>query len=331
MKTIFVLLVCMFYSLSVRSQPVKVINPEMRKILNRQDKIDSMINVLNVKQQNIISEQETTNNIVSKSFDGVSMQLSGASESVGVIGTAIGVLAVILGVYVTYVQIQTSKIYTKNRLALEETEKIKREVEDLNNIIQSNVPKLYEKIKREEINKVMKRLETQPEDIVNHSSLLYTSDLISSDFHSLVRGYLGIEFTSLPSEGKFELKTQFHALFAQHFTYETMMTANVKDEFLSNLYAVFMRLWRADYKATIIGFCKYIQQEKIENVKLDIEYYFFGIEAHGPLELIQLLSTILTVLNHEERLELLEVFIEKEDRLRRVLAGYQQCLATTHK
>lgn len=288
--------------------------------------MDSLLKELSAKQRSMLAEQEATNNIISKSFDGVSMQLSGASHTLAILGITLGLFGFGIGVYVTYAQYQVYSIYSKNKLLLIESEKIKKEVEELNELMQSYIPKLYKQIKREEIVSILEGLSERPENIINNSSFLLTQTLQKEDFEKLLSASNRLLMTATDNSMLHEMKMQYCTILAQNFTYESMMKDSFKNEFLDKFWQVLRRFFIVDIQNSLEGFGRYMKVKTIERIDYEIDIYFRALETAIHQPSFEIYNPLISKLDKNERLSLLKVLDTKKDQLPKVYNAFKVCL-----
>ena len=210
---------------------------------------------------------------IDKSFDGVSAQISASSYSLSAFAIIISILTIGLGLYITWVERKILKLKTENTDLLNQNLKVKKEVEDLNNLIQSDIYGLYEKMKRQETIDLLNRLNKVPKDITHLSPSLLSRNLIPEDFSIIKRAHLSLKgvyqqhnFTEL-----------YLLLFFQHFLVEAFQDPDIKEEIVNYIPSGIEFAWENDMEKFAIDFAKVLLIGGINNNKKAINNVFGGL------------------------------------------------------
>jgi hypothetical protein len=191
---------------------------------------DSLLNAklssVNTRVSELEKKIETERSINDKTFNSISTQISVSSYVLSIMGIVFAVVAVCVGAYVTYVERKIVKIGEENRDLLAKNQKIKQDVQDLNNLIQSDIYGLFEKIKRQETVDLLNRLDKVPKDISNICSLLLSRELLQIDFEKLKRAYLNLD------DDDDHFKSDYKLLFFQHFLTDTLKDEKLRKDIL---------------------------------------------------------------------------------------------------
>lgn len=165
------------------------------------------------------SKYDFQEKIADKTFNSISNQLNAASYNLNIFGIAFAFLAIVLGVYITYVERKIIRISEESKSQLIQSKAIKKDIETINNLIQSDINGLFEKIKREETKHILQRLIKVPQDIGNLSTALLSRELEKEDFELLKKAYLSLK-------GSYHA-SNYELLFFQHFLDLSIMDEHV--------------------------------------------------------------------------------------------------------
>jgi hypothetical protein len=206
----------------------------------------------------------------------ISNQIGSASYSLTIFGILFGIAAIGLGVYVTYIERKVVTLNEKGREQLSQSEKIKSEVSEINNLIQKNIYGLFEKIKREETKHMLDRLVKIPGDIGNLSNSLLSRELEKDDFELLKKAY-----SKLLSEGGASLGNElpgiYQLLFFQHFLGLAIKDSEIGPN-MTNYYQMGISCaFENDIVKSSEDFIKAIIDLGIHTKSKDINNYFLGL------------------------------------------------------
>lgn len=243
-------------------------NLHAQKLQVRVDSLSASINWsnikienLNVKMENIegsieglTKQVENLSYLVEAQKEVISQEQSAIENSMGAVNTLLAVFSLIItlgGIFLGWfinrkeknVQALLMQVESKKKEVekLEEkTAKTKGEIEELNDSINNDIEGLYAKLRREETITHLKRLVYEPNDIGNILPLLFSRELMDSDFKYLLTAYRNLENKNdngIKVEGLFvqrlSSKGQYLLLFFQHFCGQSILHELVKDDIIS--------------------------------------------------------------------------------------------------
>lgn len=271
-----ILLFLLIFSSFAYSENVPIYITQQKEI----HKLDSSLQKTNFEISELKRKLEVEENLNNQIINGTSFQLNFATYTLGILAIVITITAIFLGVYVTRIERKIINLKEESIALLNETEKNKKKVVSINNLIQNNVKKLYSNIKREETKSLLNRLTEVPEDISNISSLLLSRELEYEDFIILKKAFL--ELNKLSSDYSKDLslyseKSSYLQLFFQHFLFLSLKDDNLHDEINEFYYDGFESSFINDAKKSTDEFIRYIMEFDITNKEVEINKFMYAI------------------------------------------------------
>lgn len=263
---------------------------------------------LNDKLEKRIIDNEKIN---LNTLESISKQLEAASYNLSVFGILFGIGAICLGIYVTYVERKIVKISDENKELLNKNQLIKKEVQDLNTLIQNDINGLYLKIKREETNHIIERLIIVPKDITNVLQTLFSRELKKDDFEKFK-----IAYNKLESKDN-NYKEKFHFIFFQHFLYDSMKDELIRKD-IKNFLEVGIRCsFENDILKSSSDFILATIDLGIDNFKEEITLFFKGLSESIYVDYDEIYKTTFEKLNSRENKFKLFNLIESNSKTRK--------------
>ncbi|MEJ7740591.1 MAG: hypothetical protein WKF97_24505 [Chitinophagaceae bacterium] len=279
--------------------------------------LNAKLNTVNIRIKELEKEIETERNINDKTFNSISTQISAASLTLTIMGIAFTVIAIIVGVYVTYVERKIIKIGEENKGLLNKNERIKKDVEDLNRLIQGDIQGLYEKLKRQETIDLIDRLNKVPKDVSNISTLLLSRELHTEDFDKLRKAY-----QKLNNVGS-SYKDDYKLLFFQHFLTLTLKDEDLKKEILDYIPTAIRCSFENDILKSTHDFIVAVIDKGLNNFKNEINKYFVGLSSsehkNYPAVYVTLFDSLKTRQNRFDFLNLIDS--TNESRVAKIAFG----------
>jgi len=149
-------------------------------------------------------------------------------------------------------------------------------IENTKNYIDGHSIELYKKIKRDDTEYFLKRLQEVPEDINNIVKLLLSRDLLEKDFNYLRDAYLKIKNDILPQG-----KNAYMSLFMQHFPYQSLKNDDLRIDIISYINFNYINcMFERDIMNFFDQTFKYLQEfginnEQSKNIIKDLFYHCF--------------------------------------------------------
>ena len=193
---------------------------EQKALVDSVEELKRKASDLEDKYEHLVTVNEQT-------MSSISNQLSAASYYLGIFGFLFALGAILLGVYITFVERKVMNLTGRSRVLFEQSKTVKKDVEHINTLIQSDIKGLYDKIKREETVYLLNTLLEVPYDIGNLSTQLLSRKLERDDFYILKNAYLKLKEKPKLEAGTFMASQEdsYKLVFFQHF-----LNLAVKDE-----------------------------------------------------------------------------------------------------
>lgn len=241
--------------------------------------VDSLLNAkmssVNTRISDLEKIIEKERSINDRTFNSISTQISISSYVLTIMGIVFAIVAIGVGAYVTYVERKIIKIGEENRDLLTKNQKIKQDVQDLNNLIQSDIYGLFEKIKRQETEDMLNRLKKVPKDISNICTLLLSRELLQNDFEKLKKAYLDL------IDDEDEYKIHYKLLFFQHFLTDTLKDDILRKDILDFIPSGINAAFENDIVKSTHDFIVAVVDKGLINFKNEANKYFIGLSSSG--------------------------------------------------
>lgn len=247
-------------------------------LLNERIKrIEMRINdlVKNIEEENLRNKDKLDfqQKMIEQSGSNISNQLASASYNLTLFGILFTIAAVLLGVYVSLIERKVVKISKENQALLERNQKIKDDVERINNLIHNDIQRLFIELKREETIHILDRLIKVPEDIANLCELLLARELEQEDFRKLRQAYL-----NLPQKNR-EYTNSYHLLFFQHFLSQTLRDPDLKVGTSDYIPTGIINSFENDIIKSTIDFATLLVDTSINEFEKEIRQFFKGLTS----------------------------------------------------
>lgn len=206
-----------------------------------------------------------------QSISSISNQLESASYNLTLFGLLFAIAAILLGLYVTYIERKIVKIGEENKELLTKNQKIKVDVEALNELIQTDIYNLFLKIKREESVHILDRLIKVPKDIANVCEILLSRELAQQDFAKLRQAYLNL------GEIQNDYHRQYNVLFFQHFLGQSLMDEKLRQVISKYIPSGIGSSFENDIVKCTSDFVTVVVDKGIQEFKHEINFFFNGL------------------------------------------------------
>jgi hypothetical protein len=287
--------------------------PESKAIKSELSKLT--VDIEEVKKEIELSKKSNEDKFktIEMTSAGISNQISSVSLVVGIFSLLFAVVAILIGIFVTRIQRKTEEAESRAEKAKNDAEAILKQVDDakleVNKIyalIQSSISELFEKIKREETEYIIKRLKREPHDIVNFIASLATRDLLKSDFKDFKECFLLLKSRIDADQPLLMFKIQF----AQHFMAEVIRDEQLYPEIRDSYKDVMESLFNHEIEVAINEVISATSKD-IQGNKVKIIEFFSAIKLHGP-EISELIeeTKLLAISKNIHKAELEEIFRE---------------------
>lgn len=254
---------------------------------------------------------ELQQKINEQSYNNISNQISAASYNLTLFGILFAIAAIGVGAYVTHIERKIIKIREDNQVLLLKSQKIKEDVELVNELIQKDIYKLFLKMKREESVHILDRLVQVPRDISNVCQLLLSRELYQEDFAKVKQAYL-----NLPKLDRDDYKHSYLVLFFQHFFGQSL-----KDEYLREHISAFIPIginsaFENDIVKSMEDLALVIIEKGAKEFKAEINSFFEGLSRSEFKNLSIVYSTLFDSLkSRKNQFEVFDVIESESNRL----------------
>ncbi len=184
--------------------------------------------------QNLNDNIDGVRNLVDVSNSTIANEISVMNTVLVVFTIVFGLVGIFVGVYISVLQRKVSKM-SKDIEGKEIIIKaLAKNVEDTDNKIHSDISGLYKQLREEETMTMFRRLEEEPQDIANLSSLLSARTVGEKGFPILKSAYmklLEIENEQIEKDRDISIyKSSFLILFFQHYMSLTMLDNDIRED-----------------------------------------------------------------------------------------------------
>ena len=221
--------------------------------------------------ENLKDKLEFQQKLIEQTSNSVSNQLNAASYSLTIFEILFAIAAIGLGFYVTYIERKIVKIGEENKELLAKNQKIKEDIEAVNNLIQSDIHNLFVKIKREETDYILDRLVKAPKEIRDAGYTLLSRELQSENFSKLRQAYLNSDQSDLNDEYYWE------KLFIRHFLLQTLKDEQLRKKFSAYIGHIFSSALKNEIIKCTSDLATALVDKGILEFKLEINYFFGGL------------------------------------------------------
>ncbi|MCE7072020.1 hypothetical protein LZG74_17015 [Dyadobacter sp. CY327] len=165
-------------------------------------------------------------------------------------GLFLAIIGLLLGGYVSK---QTDKIMSMASMAEQaraNAESAARRSEQVKDWIENDIDKIYNSIKRAEIENILKRLQDRPEDINNLGAQLFAANLTQQDYLMLKVAMLN----QVSRDAQLHDHTStgvFASLMFQHFPYKSSSDRDLEDIILGYIIPIFRNCFKVDLCTSI--------------------------------------------------------------------------------
>lgn len=299
--------------------PLIAISQDKDSIVYWQKNFQNKISELNKKIETFQETVDRERAISDKTFNSLSNQLSASSNSLTLFGILFGVLAIGIGIYVTHIERKIVTLKEKNIDLLNQTLNVKKEVVEINRLIQTDISGLYKKLKKEETSHILNRLINVPKDITNLMDELLSRDLERADFDKLKISYQKL----LPSD--FFYTEKYRMLFFQHFSGLALKDSTTKEAFIKYIPTGIECSFENDILKSTNEIFQYFIDDGLVNNKDAVNIYFKGLNKSKFRDYKKIYDLIFQKLSERDKQFLLAQMIEStsETKIAKINYGIQ--------
>lgn len=228
--------------------------------------------------QNINDNVDAVLHIVDVSNSTIANEISAINTMLVAFTIVFGVVGVLLGVYISWLQRKVSKMSDNIAEKEQKIINLANTVEETDRKIHTDIGGLYEDLRKEETMTLLRRLEEEPLDISNLSSLLMTRTLSGEGFVILKKAY--IKLKSLGPEidnDRFlepSFRQQYIVIFFQHYLRESVLDEDIRPDIVKECKYSMNCAFKRDIIKSTEDFCMALSDSKVQfdRVLLVVDY-----------------------------------------------------------
>lgn len=206
-----------------------------------------------------------------QTINSVSVQLSAASNNLTLFGILFTIAAIVFGFYVTHIERKIVNIGEKNKEMLAKSQKIKEDVDAVNQLIQSDIHKLYTQIKREETDYILDRLVKAPKEIREVSYTLLSRELLSEDFLKLRQAYVNFD------KHDSNYTSRYKDIFIRQFLAQTLKDEELRKAFSGYIVHIYYYTLESEVIRAASDLATVLVDRGIQEYKIEINRFFQGL------------------------------------------------------
>lgn len=228
--------------------------------------------------RNINDNVDAVLRIVDVSNSTIANEISAINTMLVAFTIVFGVVGVLLGVYISWLQRKVSKMSDNIAEKEQKIINLANTVEETDRKIHTDIAGLYEDLRKEETMTLLRRLEEEPLDISNLSSLLMTRTLSGEGFTILKQAY--IKLKSLGPEidnDRFlepSFRQQYIVIFFQHYLRESVLDEDIRPDIVKECKYSMNCAFKRDIIKSTEDFCMALSDSKVQfdRVLLVVDY-----------------------------------------------------------
>ena len=251
------------------------------------EKIDELKKVI----RDINSRVDIQSKAVEYGIYGAANQIASVNTVLAVFGGLFAIFGLLLGIYITYIAKNVANISKGNTKELEE-------VRSINELIHKDISGLYNKIKKEETEHILKRLIEVPEDIGNLFTSLASRTLYEDDYSKLKKAFMRL---GQKDRRTANYREAFELLFLQHFFSRAIEDIDIN----TGLFELFPRslkdgaMFKSDILFITSGFIRHIIISGLVNSEKNINWFLDSISESEIDCMEDVFSTIYNTLSNK--------------------------------
>lgn len=190
--------------------------------------------------QNLNENVDAVRRIVDVSNSTIANEISAVNTILVAFTIVFGFVGVFLGFYISWLQKKVTKMSDNIEKKEQTIMSLAQAVEKTENKIQSDISGLYAKLREEETQTLLKRLEEEPLDISNLSKLLLARPIGIEGYPILKSAYINLLNINkeLDENGNdyAEYESTYLLLFFQHYMYQSLMDDDIREDLRKEFY-----------------------------------------------------------------------------------------------
>lgn len=199
--------------------------------------IDSVrIDQVQQKVESLHSLIDTSNGVICNEISSANNYLTVLSISIAVIGIILTIVGFFIGRYINSLY---KKVRIIEKTVAEKEQGIKslsQTVQETSDNITNNIGEIYNRLRKEELFSIIKRLEQEPLDITHCISMLLSNELDDSWFENLYHAYQKLIASGKADDGKSWFRSSYRdnylIVFFQHYLYRCILAADMREDII---------------------------------------------------------------------------------------------------
>lgn len=206
-------------------------------------KVESLHTVDSLRVDQLQHRVESLHSLIDSSYSVISNEIASSNNYLTVISIVIGVVSLfltVIGFGIGYYINSLCKKVKDAENTISEKERIIKDlshaVKETDDKITNDLESIYNRLRREELKAILKRLETEPLDICHYQSILLANDLEDVMFESLYRAYQKLKASGNADRGAsiFEssYKNKYLLVFFQHYLCQSLLNVDLREDII---------------------------------------------------------------------------------------------------
>ena len=246
--------------------------------------------------------------VMQTSFEGVSANLSSSSNYLTIVAIGIAGVAIFIGIYVTRIERKIVRISEESKKLLETHKTVKKEIDDLNELISKNLMGLYSKLREEETKYLVSRLEKVPQDISNLNDLFLSRELSKEYYPIFKKGFLRIK----KDKDRYKYEDPYLINLFQHFADLAIFDPEISESLEPYYGVLFESSFENDVLKSTEDFIRMCVDKNLKEHRDKINKYLIAVNNSRYVEFEKLYKVIYDKLIIKENRFLFYELINKE-------------------
>lgn len=242
-------------------------------------------------------EVESLQNLIGTSNSVICNEITAANTLLEVISIIVAIVIFGIGLYVNYLHTKLKRISKDVKDKEEAVIKISESLKNTEIQINSNIQSLYERFRKEELKAYVKRLETEPSDVTNLSSILLSTTLDDENYPVLVNAYRKLKesghYNDSAGFGEFRKGNSYRLLFFQHFLNFAMLEEDLAEEMVDFFKTGCECAFERDAIKSTTDLCMAINDPRFKLNKTEVLYKYLSAINVSKFKTLKELKIIL--------------------------------------
>lgn len=252
--------------------------------------------------RNINDNIDAVRRIIDVSNSTIANEISAVNTMLVAFTIVFGVVGVFLGWYISLLHRKVSKMSDNIAEKEQKIINLANTVEETDRKIHTDIGGLYEDLRKEETMTLLRRLEEEPLDISNLSSLLMTRTLSGEGFVILKKAYIKLKSLGpeIDQDRVIEpsFRQQYIIIFFQHYLREAILDEELRPDVVKDYKRSMQCAFKRDIIKSTKDFCLALSEDKVQFDKvLLLADYLKALNHSGYRNLIELKNIFQEKLN----------------------------------